>query len=671
MNESLWGNLVFERLSKLYDQATGGARVAADPNNRLDGFWPEVDDAAGVGIASEWFRNLLAADKQALYFLVGGPGGGKSHVAARLVSGFPEIGELSGKLAHRSHLYSVGKSELLLINDATITDASGNSKPLVDEIGNCLDSRRSMIACVNRGILVEELAASPEGRNFAEEILNWISGSQNSQHDSEIVTLASCGFVKFGLWSRSGYPDVSICVSYVDVCSLFEKRPEPKISWTNSGTAEFNLGEYRLTKLVKRKTLNAPEVSGNNLILRSANAVAGNGEWPEPVLEFNPIESNLSNLCDERLVASLGTIMRSAEIYSGQRFTYREIWGAASKALIGDLSTEANSSDIAFHLSAMQPDGSSSLEKFRKIQKLAEYRYHQALFAAKDGKTINNQPSSNPISRLLSFVDPIRDSQLGKFDSNDERSGWVTPILDAFSSSYGSASPLESVLSQVSKNPEDLFPEAVTAFDRQLDFAYLELIGDQSIKDQAKGDYVRWYSTYLSRLYAVANGISAFRDHIATWVQTWLSAPAIPGELERQMLTLLRPRLAESADDSSYIPIFDSRTSSITTKLLSPKLAARLNDVKVSTMKSGDAIILTLREHGNEVADLLLDFSILRDALVCTADDVGVSDVSAINTPRLERLRAARLTPKMMSQDAPVSIVHGLEVEQVVVSDVK
>jgi hypothetical protein len=80
-------------------------------------------------------------------------------------------------------------------------------------------------------------------------------------------------------------------------------------------------------------------------------------------------------------------------------------------------------------------------------------------------------------------------------------------------------------------------------------------------------------------------------------------------------------------------------------------------------------VILNLREHGQDVADLLLDFSILRDALVCTGDDVGVSDMSAVNTPRLERLRAARLTPAMMAKAAPLSILHGSEVEQVVVSN--
>ena len=659
------------RLAKLFDQATGGARVAADPNNRLDDFWPEVDDAAGVSIATEWFSKSVSDGNQALYFLVGGPGGGKSHVAARLVSDYPEIGKQSGKLAHRSHLYSVGQNELLLINDATIIDSAGASTSLGDELGNCLELGRSMIACVNRGILVEELAESAAESALAGEILTWISEGEKSHPASTITTLAACGFVKFGLLSRAGHPDVSICVSYVDACSLFEKKPQPSLSWEHEGGPQFKLGEYRLTKLAKRKTLEPAEVPGNNLVLQGAKAVSGDGEWPQLALEFNPIESNLSNLCDERIVSSLGTIMRAAEIYSGQRFTYREIWGALSKAVIGDLSTQTNSSDLATHLLAMQPDGFSSLDRFRKMQKLAEYRYHQALFAAKDGKTINDQPSSNPVSRLLSFVDPIRDSQLGKFDANDEQSGWVTPILDAFSSSYGSDSPLESVLSQVSKNPEDVFPHAVTVFDRQLDLAYLELIADPFIKDQAKGDFVRWYSTYLTRLYAVANGISAFRDQIATWIQTWLSAPAIPGELERQMLTLLRPKLAGSQEESSYIPIFDSRTSSITSRLMAPKLAARLNDVKITTMKTGDAIILTLREHGVEVADLLLDFSILRDALVCTGDDVGVSDVSAVNTPRLERLRAARLTPQMMSQDAPISIVHGLEVEQVVVANAR
>ena len=662
---------MFSRLAKLYDQATGGARVAADPNNPLDDFWPRTLDAAGVNLAEHWFEIAKENKEQVFYFLVGGPGGGKSHVSSRLVSELNEVSVRHGGLAHRSHLYSYGESQLLLVNDATISDDQGTSSSLATEISECLATGRSLIACVNRGILIEELAFQTDDADQAAEVLRWIAGIKASDATASITTSSSSDYLKLGLLEMPSLGKVKLCVSYVDVCSLFEKRPNiaGDLSDPGSGLEQVNMPDYRLTKLAKRAGLKTEDVSGNDLVHKAVLATLGDGSWEGADPEVNPIEANLRNLSDERLIGSLGTIIRSAEIYSGQRFTYREIWGLIARAIIGDLATQANSKDLMAKLADLQPRDGDPAIRFRNIQRLSEYRFHQSLFAVRNGKTIAESPNSNPITKLLALVDPIRDSQLGTFDPDSEGSGWVTPILDAFSSSYAAGSPLESVLAQVGKNPKDLFPISVTKFEHQLDEAFLGLMADSTMKDWERTEVVRWYSTYLSRLYAVSNGISAFRGHVGSWIQAWLAAPTIPAGLENQLLTLLRPRRSGTQDENSYIPIFESRTTSITSAVTQPKLAARLNDVKISSRRSGDSIILNLREHGQDVADLLLDFSILRDALVCTGDDVGVSDMSAVNTPRLERLRAARLTPAMMTKAAPLSILHGLQVEQVVLSD--
>lgn len=660
---------MYARLAMLYDQATGGARVAVDPKHPLDDFWPRTQDAAGVSLAELWFQQARENNEQILYFLVGGPGGGKSHVSSRLVSSLTEISSHTGGLAHRSHLYEFGDSELLLVNDATISEDASTASALTKEISDCLISGKSLIACVNRGILIEEMASQATDDNQAAEVLRWISEAKVTKASALVVTMSSSEYLRFGLLELPGTGTVRLCVSFVDVCSLFEKRPNSPTDLDGQSFLEVALPEYRLTKLAKRSNLEIEDVPGNNLMHKAALAVFGDGTWPDEHLEFNPIDSNLKNLTSERLVSALGTIVRSAEIYSGQRFTYREIWGMISRSIIGDLSTQANSRNLHALLLDLQPEESNPVSRFRKIQRLSEYRFHQSLFGVRDGKTISESPNSSPITKLLALVDPIRDSQLGTFDPESEDSGWVTPILDAFSSSYAAGSPLDSVLGQLKDKENDQFSLSITVFERQLDGAFLALMNEPSLKDGERAEFVRWYSTYLSRLYAVSNGISAFREHVAAWTQAWLAAPSIPAELEGQLLTLLRPKRSGTKDDNSYIPVFDSRTTSITSAVSQPKLAARLDDVKVSTRRSGDSVILNLREHGQDVADLLLDFSILRDALVCTGDDVGVSDMSAVNTPRLERLRAARLTPTMMSKAAPLSILHGSEVEQVVVSN--
>jgi hypothetical protein len=169
-------------------------------------------------------------------------------------------------------------------------------------------------------------------------------------------------------------------------------------------------------------------------------------------------------------------------------------------------------------------------------------------------------------------------------------------------------------------------------------------------------------------MYAVANGICAFREQIASWITIWSTAPAMPFEHEKLFMSLLRPRRTGSDDDSSYIPLFDSRTISITAPTAEPRLSARLSDLKTSTRRDGDSLILTLQEHGVDVADIRLDFALLRDALACTSEHIGVTDVSDNNAPRLERLRAGRLTPSMLSIKSPLSIVAGETVTEVVVA---
>jgi hypothetical protein len=138
-------------------------------------------------------------------------------------------------------------------------------------------------------------------------------------------------------------------------------------------------------------------------------------------------------------------------------------------------------------------------------------------------------------------------------------------------------------------------------------------------------------------------------------------------EIEKQFMSMLRPRRRSSNDESSYIPLFDSRTMAVTENPSIARLTARLSDLKATTRRDGDSLILVLSEQRMDVAEILLDFALLRDALVCTSEHVGASDVSGANAPRLERLRAARLTPAMLAKKSPISILLRDTVTEVVV----
>lgn len=659
---------MFKRIAKLYERATGGSNIAADPNHPLDSFWPSSKDAVGIEIAEGWFRKRIDEKSQTLLFLVGGPGGGKSHVAARLVTGLTELDPTDGELARRSHLYKLADNELLLINDATIEESGEDENGLRFEIEESLQSGRSIIACVNRGILVEELAHEVQGRSLTMALMHWLDGSEVPSDDQTIETLESSDYLKLGRVQTSSGVSFEICVVFVDACSLFEKAPHTHFSSKLNNTYSLEMDEYRLTSLGKRSKLELSDLAGAQLISGAIAALVSDGSegFPEDIV-CNPLSSNLKNLSNEKIVRSLSTVMRSGEIATGHRFTYREVWGAIARCVLGDLSRTNASSELELALRQMQPKSGNPAARFRDFQRLGDLRFHQSIFGTMDDSLVGSPHPTNPVLRIMSAVDPIRDSQPGYFDSRDDSSGWVTPLLDAFTGSLAAGSPLHSIMNQLSESKEDLFPDSVTSFEWQIDTAFTELMADSSVKAKDRQRAIRWYSTYLSRLYAVSNGVSAFREQVATWIQIWSTAPSLPIDIEKKFMTMLRPRRPDSSDESSYIPLFDSQTVTITNETNFPRLSARLSDLKAVTRRSGDSIILTLKEQGASVSDILLDFALLRDALVCTSNELGVSDVSSATAPRLERMRAARLTPAMLETKAPISILFGKSTTEVVI----
>lgn len=659
---------MFNRIARLYERATGGSSIAADPNHPLDSFWPSSKDAVGIQIAEAWFRKRLEEKSQTLLFLIGGPGGGKSHVAARLVKDLTELDPKYDELARRSHLYKLTDNELLLINDATIEESGEDKDGLRYEIEDCLQSGRSVIACVNRGILVEELAHDVNGPSLTMALIHWLDGSEVQTGDQFIETIESSEYLKLGKVESSGGASFEVCVVFVDACSLFEKAPNTHFSSNLDNTYSLEMDEYRLTSLAKRSKLEISELAGAQLISGAIAAlVADNSEKFPDDIACNPLASNLENLSNEKLVLSLSTVMRSGEIATGHRFTYREVWGAIARCVLGELSRTKASSELELTLRDLQPRSVRPAVRFREFQRLGNLRFHQSIFGVSDDALVGSPHPTNPVLRIMSAVDPIRDGEPGYFDSSEDSSGWVTPLLDAFTGSLAAGSPLNSIMSQVSDSEEDLFPASVTAFEWQIDKAFTELMADSTVKTKDRQRAIRWYSTYLSRLYAVSNGISAFREQVATWIRIWSTAPSLPIEIEKKFMTMLRPRRPDSPDESSYIPLFDSQTVTITNETNVPKLSARLSDLKAVTRRSGDSIILTLKEQGASVSDILLDFALLRDALVCTSKELGVSDVSSSTAPRLERMRAARLTPAMLATKAPISILFGKSTTEVVI----
>ena len=125
------------------------------------------------------------------------------------------------------------------------------------------------------------------------------------------------------------------------------------------------------------------------------------------------------------------------------------------------------------------------------------------------------------------------------------------------------------------------------------------------------------------------------------------------------MATLLLPRRNPDENQSSYLlPLFDSRTVPIQGSVPEPRLAIRGDSVEVSAETMGDAVQVVLKKDGSEAARIECDFPLVREALSCSEGHLGITEFTHSASPRLERLRASQLVPRMLEK-AELCVVHG------------
>ncbi|MCC3302157.1 hypothetical protein [Arthrobacter sp. zg-Y895] len=634
-------------LRELWSRSTGGSDVAARPSDSVDSFWPTAPRAAGVDEATEWFSDgLRNGGLPRMLFLIGGPGAGKSHAAAAVVSEWREVNAHNDGLAHRTYEYAVGPSgddRLVVINDATIRNHGQEQGSLVLDASNAARGGEYLLACVNRGILVEESGNPLSGSTDAEAgacLVAWLHGGKSQDGLWGISAHATKDYLKSGTLTEGGTPRAEILAVYLDTCSMLEVSPRVRITQGENSTPRIEAKAYSVQDFIERSEKSRETPAGVlfaevGAILQKAHQNSGDVDL------VDPIAANIQALSNQSLRNNLVSILRSAEIASTQRMTFRELWGAITRTVVGELPSTISSEELSSFLRESQPEGDPSA-RFASYQRLAGLRYTQAIFGARQPY----EPLSNPVTRLTHIVDPTKDARPGRFDGTWD-SGWATPVSDAFNGYMAQGSPIDTLRSALPE--EDCFHEVVTDFDRGLDASFVALMWDPVLTDRARYEAIAWYGDYLTRLYAVANGIPAFRSEIVLWTQTWDQTPVVPDQLDARLRTLLRPSSRPGEyGASSMIPVFDSRTNPIRGTQIQPKLALKLGDIAMDTEAESDSVVLHLSEHAKRVASIALDFSLIREALASNDGHAGVTELTDATSPRLERFRAARLVPAQL-----------------------
>ena len=628
-------------LELVWSLATGGSGVAADPHLSA----PRVavgPPAAGVQESSEWFREGLgAADGPPRFlFLVGGPGGGKSQAASALVKGLVESDPRDPSLAHRTYRYETQGRHVTLINDATI--ATGDDGILSD-IQTAIARGDHLIACINRGILVD--AAHAEGALNAKEIAGWLTMSEGSQ---SIESIKSRDYLRFGAWvDEVGRTRALMAAVLVDTCSLLEVKPEVRRSAGDLDPQKYSVRSFA-------KVDRARDTPAGQLVSRVASGVI----WPEVLdPDYDPVLANIESLRDMSVLDGHLRLLRGAEITRGERFTYRELWGAINRMLFGDLPLRFTPAKATAHLAEGAPaEGATPAKTFEALQRLAELRSFVGIFGGLQGPEVGS--AQDPVLRLMERADPLLDATPG--DGSSAGEGWSSPVLDAFTSTALGGSPLENLERELAGE----LTGVIQPFDRSVDIAFVELC--RVAKPDQRSKATVWYGRYLTRLYAAALGIPAFRDVIDAWTRAWAKAPGLPDSLTGPFRTLLSPRRDPADRDSNpVIPLFASRTEPILGFVPEPTLALRAASFKFETRHEGESLHLHVKEDGASVGTVLLDFDLLREAMTCSDEWLGMTEARENTEPRVERFRSRRLASERLAAALKLAVEFGTRDEQI------
>jgi len=556
-------------------------------------------------------------------------------------------------LARRKYDFIAGESKLTVVNDASIR-SSVNRTPLAGDIDQAVGAGNYFLGCVNRGILVEEAHALEDDDSAGASVVRWLAGAPGlidssftvSDSDSSPLVLRSATLV-------AGDVTIELVAVHVDFCSLLERRPEVD--------ASLNASVYKVSRLKDRAEMTTATMPAAALLNKIAGHVAG-ATYPESG-GLDPVRANVESLAHESVQRGLLTLLRSSEAVAGARMTFREIWGAILRALVGDLPSQGGP-ELLEGAFPPPPNAATAHAAFIKLRERANLRFSQTLFGV---GVPAEQVASDPVLRFTAAIDPTFDAVPGRLESGNVGAGWASPVLDAFSGLISSASPLELLIGSLPEG--DAFQDAVTEFDWILDAAFVAATQPDGVADKERGEkerreMVAWYGDYLTRLYAVSNGVSAFRPEVAAWLDARSSS--LPSALEQDLKTLLRPtRDPTDAQSGYFLPLFSSRTVPLTGAVSEPVFALKGESVvDLEPQRRGDEVTLEMREGGKIVGEIELDFALIRSALACSNSRLGMTEQAARVGPRVERFRAKRLTPGRVA-DSTLRLVHGNDVSDV------
>jgi hypothetical protein len=525
-------------------------------------------------------------------------------------------------------------------------------------------------ANVNKGILYREIHEASVDDEFV-PILRWLNGDlKESVGNLEVRPHVANSSIRSASFLSSEGMNIEIVAVQMDMYSLFEKQPRvvsdaqgvPEIVSEQGG--RYEISSFRSSERSTRKHWKT--IPAGELLSGVIGSISLDKDFDAELVD--PIRSNVQNLQGEAFFTGVLTFMRAAELATNRHFSFRDLWTTAALVVLGEPScrTSDNLGPQAW-VRRNQPPVQHGRERLASLCRLGALRLHQSICGS-NWSPLSETSSFVPsqVAQNLRQVDPCRDSLPGVYSPNRPNAGWATPILDSFRGQDDG----DSILAFFESNALTLDNQSqiVTEFDRILDreVTYclgLNSEGKQVLSLKEQHDVLTWYGEYLTRLFAVSHGISAYRNEIDVYVTAWMQLnnhnanieQSLDNSLAEPIINLILPSFQNTGGQPiRLITVLAPRTRSILEPSLEPRLAyCAPAGIYVSGQLDGDLMEIVLREQDGNRSELLrlnLDFAILREALNTTRNTQGMTEMSQNATPRIERFRASMIKTSDLSQ---------------------
>lgn len=659
-------------LSQAYGQSAAVSVPVAGGGGGFRGRFP-----AGVDDAISYIRQLATEPSEGearvnWFFLVGGPGNGKSRAIQELASaiGIALPSASSERPTSRAlpeawpaDTYSLASGlELVFVNDASIDRPAvdglgGLAADIDDALGAITGGRRLMLfANVNRGVLVEERANHfDQAVPTVQDILDFLATSHTKGASASPYYAQKQVLIQ----------GVELCVHALslDVTSLVEPPPGPEVAIT-FGAAEVEPQPYATVGELHRPGGNGDRaLSPAGQLLAQLVDVAN---WQHcagcRASDECPFSANARWLRDRDLLVHFLDVLRAAEVTTGWRLTYRELLAEMANAILGGLEAE--------WVEGMDPcdwvRAKAATPGLEGAAALVSHRIYAAVFGGPALTPAQHDvlTSGGPLAGLAAWLASLGAGRPPRLNAaciairpSRDTSGWGGEAGDDLKHDCiqavevmtveGSEAPSSWIRTRA-EVPADAHSELEARLDREI-AAFIEevYVAGEAARPEALPAVLKARLHLLLSQVGLATGRLHKHAEIEQFLRTQ-QALLMQQEPDADVRAGLQNLLA----GSGQVNLLSPRASTTPATSGVSQVSVGVSSVQPRMWAEGDQMMVRLYDGD---PGMPISFDLLREMLIAADADAGFTDIPELQLARVERARA-RLVSRAQAKRLPLQV---------------